>query len=188
VLQRLHQMEWFEVLCVLQRLHQMESITPNGKFAYVTELVNNRVAVINTSTNAVVATVPVGHSPGEVAIAPDGALAYVATGTDGLWVIRTATNRVVAKAPLVTYGLAISSRATPPTTTTTSAPSSTTLPRSTSTSTTVGSSTTVGPGTTTPGQSPELPVTGSAAFPEIVLGLALVTSGALMTRRPRRTP
>ena len=47
-------------------------------FAYVTNYQSHSVSVIDTATNAVIATVPVGSSPGGVAITPDGAFAYVA--------------------------------------------------------------------------------------------------------------
>jgi len=46
------------------------AITPNGQFAYVTNLDSNNVSVIQTSSNTVVATVPVGNGPQSVAIAP----------------------------------------------------------------------------------------------------------------------
>src|SRR5262245_66659769 len=48
-------------------------------FAYVTNNLSNNVSVIDTSTNAVVATVPVGSRPNEVAITPDGTHVYVAS-------------------------------------------------------------------------------------------------------------
>ena len=162
-----------------QQIHV--AITPDGKFAYVTNLVGESVSVINTSTNAVVATVALGHRPGEVAITPDGAFAYVTTGSNGVVVIRTATNRVVAKVPVVAYGLAISDRiATPPT--------STTVPGSTTTSMAGSRRLSGPPGTALTVQPPSLPVTGSGTLPATVLGGALIASGALMTlRRHRRT-
>ena len=46
--------------------------------AYVGNRFDNTVSVIDTGTNAVIATVPVGSSPFGVAITPDGARAYVA--------------------------------------------------------------------------------------------------------------
>jgi YVTN family beta-propeller protein len=60
-------------------------------FAYV---VGSNVSVIDTATNEVVATVPVGGNA--VAVTPDGTRAYVSDGS----VIDTVTNRVVAKAPV----------------------------------------------------------------------------------------
>jgi YVTN family beta-propeller protein len=65
-----------------------------GPFAYV---VGSNVSVIDTATNEVVATVPVGGNA--VAVTPDGTRAYVSDGS----VIDTVTNRVVAKAPVVNF-------------------------------------------------------------------------------------
>src|SRR5256714_12770752 len=44
--------------------------------AYVPTHKSNSVSVVNTATNTVVATVPVGIQPLAVAITPDGAFAY----------------------------------------------------------------------------------------------------------------
>jgi YVTN family beta-propeller protein len=68
--------------------------------AYVTDFFSAAVLVIDTSTNAVVATVPVGNLPSGVAITPDGAFAYVANQGRTVSVIETATNTVVATVPL----------------------------------------------------------------------------------------
>src|SRR5688572_19976396 len=46
-------------------------------FAYVTNQDSNTVSVIDTASNTVTATVPVGSTPSSVAITPDGAGAYV---------------------------------------------------------------------------------------------------------------
>src|SRR6266699_3240976 len=74
--------------------------------AYVTNNSNssnsNTVSVIDTATNTVIATIPVGvvangPNPFGVAITPDGSRAYVADGgsAGGVWVIDTASNTVV---------------------------------------------------------------------------------------------
>ena len=68
--------------------------------AYVSDLLSAAVLVIDTSTNAVVARVPVGSFPSGVAITPDGAFAYVANQGGTVSVIETATNTVVATVPL----------------------------------------------------------------------------------------
>ena len=47
-------------------------------FAYITNLGSNNVSVINTTTNNVTATEPVGIDPNGVAITPDGSKVYVA--------------------------------------------------------------------------------------------------------------
>ena len=53
------------------------AMTPDGAFAYVTNLFSNSVSVIATGTNVVAASVPVGQEPSDVAITPDGSYAYV---------------------------------------------------------------------------------------------------------------
>jgi YVTN family beta-propeller protein len=50
--------------------------------AYVSNHSSDTVSVIDTSTNAVVATVPVGRLPSDLAITPDGAFIYVANQTN----------------------------------------------------------------------------------------------------------
>jgi len=66
-------------------------------FAYVTNFSSNTVSVIDTATNTVVATVPVGTNPEGVAITPDGTRAYVANNGSGtVSLIDTASNTVVA--------------------------------------------------------------------------------------------
>ncbi len=70
-------------------------------FAYVTNRSTGNVSVIDTSTNAVVATVPVGGAPIAVAITPNAAFAYVTNlSTDNVSVINTSTNTVVATVPV----------------------------------------------------------------------------------------
>jgi YVTN family beta-propeller protein len=70
-------------------------------FAYVTDTFSNTVSVIDTTTNTVVAIVPVGSDPFGVAITPNGAFAYVADdGSNAVSVINTASNTVVATVPV----------------------------------------------------------------------------------------
>jgi len=67
--------------------------------AYVANSTDGTVSVIDTATNTVVATVPVGASPQSVAVAPDGAFAYVAnfgSSPGTVSVINTTTNSVAA--------------------------------------------------------------------------------------------
>jgi YVTN family beta-propeller protein len=57
--------------------------------------------VIDTASNTVVATIPVGQIPQGVAITPDGTRAYVTNGVDNtVSVIDTASNTVVATIPV----------------------------------------------------------------------------------------
>jgi len=69
--------------------------------AYVTDEFDSTVSVIDTATNTVVETIPVGAFPFGVAITPDGTRAYV-TGLDSsiVSVIDTGTNTVVATIPV----------------------------------------------------------------------------------------
>src|SRR5260370_5301340 len=96
------------------------AITPNGRFAYVTNTgavcdlcpINqpSSVSVIDTSTYSVVATIPVGQYPAGVAITPNGAFAYVTNyNSNSVSVIDTATNTVTGTVTVGTgpWGLAI---------------------------------------------------------------------------------
>lgn len=70
-------------------------------FAYVSNSSAGTVSVIDTATNGVVATVPVGQVPEFLAITPDGARAYVANlRSNTVSVIATDTNTVVATVPV----------------------------------------------------------------------------------------
>jgi len=65
--------------------------------AYIPNYVSDNVSVINTATNAVVATIAVGNQPYGVSNSPDGSRVYVTkVGSDNVSVINTATNTVVA--------------------------------------------------------------------------------------------
>jgi YVTN family beta-propeller protein len=72
------------------------AVTPDGSKVYVTNLSGNTVSVIDTVTNTVVTTIPVGSAPFGVAVTPDGGKVYV-TNLSGntVSVIDTATNMVV---------------------------------------------------------------------------------------------
>ena len=77
------------------------AITPDGNRAYVTSPGEGTVSVIDTATNTVVATIPVGVGPIGVAITPDGTRAYVTNGdSNTVSVIDTATNTLVATVPV----------------------------------------------------------------------------------------
>jgi YVTN family beta-propeller protein len=69
--------------------------------AYVANARSNTVSVIDPATNTVVATVPVGRNPVDIAITPDGTKAYVTNaGANSVSVINTATNSVAATVPV----------------------------------------------------------------------------------------
>src|SRR6266480_2962667 len=78
--------------------------------AYITNLNDGTVSVIDTASNTVMATVPVGNFPNGVAVTPDGAHVYVANVVDGtVSVIETASNTVTATVPvgLFPFGVAV---------------------------------------------------------------------------------
>ncbi len=74
---------------------------PIGPFAYITNLGDGSVSVIDTATDSVVATVAAGFGPFGVAVNPGGNHTYV-TNLNGnnVSVIGTATNSVVATVPV----------------------------------------------------------------------------------------
>ena len=64
-------------------------------------LLRTIVAVLDTATNTVTATVPVGLSPFDLAVTPNGASVYVTNGNSGtVSVIDTTTNTVTATIPV----------------------------------------------------------------------------------------
>ncbi len=68
-----------------------------GHLGYVTNAGSNSVSVINTATNAVAATIPVGARPLNIALTPNGQAAYVVnSGASTVSVINTATNTVIS--------------------------------------------------------------------------------------------
>ena len=87
----------------------------NAQNAYITNSGDGTVSVIDTATNKVTATIPVGTSPYGVAVTPDGTKVYVANGSDStVSVIATASNTVIATIPGVFFpsGLAITADGT----------------------------------------------------------------------------
>jgi YVTN family beta-propeller protein len=76
--------------------------------AYVANSLGNSVSVIDTTTNLVVATIPVGLQPTGVALTPDGIYLHVANqGSNTVSVIETATNTVVATVPVSAHPFAL---------------------------------------------------------------------------------
>jgi len=57
------------------------AVTPDGKDVYVTNLYGD--SVIDTASNAVVATVPEGNYDMGIAVTPDGKRVYVTNAHDG---------------------------------------------------------------------------------------------------------
>lgn len=77
--------------------------------AYTANFGSNNLSVIDTSSNTVVATVPLGSQPNSVALTPDGSRAYVTNGGGDVWVLSTSSNAVLAKIVVGGYpsGIAI---------------------------------------------------------------------------------
>src|ERR1035437_7729856 len=68
--------------------------------AYVADSCSDTVSAIDTATNTVIATIPVGVNPYELAMTQDGARVYVTNVYDTtVSVIDTATNTIIATIP-----------------------------------------------------------------------------------------
>jgi YVTN family beta-propeller protein len=78
------------------------AMVPNGSRLYVTNQRGNSVSVIDTTSNTVIGTIPVGSGPVGAAASPDGARVYIVNGSGAtsVSVIDTATNGVIASIPL----------------------------------------------------------------------------------------
>ena len=59
------------------------AVSPDGHKVYITNAASNNVSVIDTATNTVIATIPVGPGPFGVALSPDGRKVYVANVNSG---------------------------------------------------------------------------------------------------------
>ena len=65
-------------------------------FAYITNVIDDTVSVIDTATNTVIDTIIVGDRPIPVAVSPDGTRVYVGNNDDDtVSVIDTSTNTVI---------------------------------------------------------------------------------------------
>lgn len=75
-------------------------VSPDGRFAYISNGGDNTVSVIDTSARSLVATIPVGQLPHGLRIGPDGKEVYVANLKGGtVSVIDTASQKEVAQVP-----------------------------------------------------------------------------------------
>ncbi|OBA96652.1 hypothetical protein A5662_17385 [Mycobacteriaceae bacterium 1482268.1] len=72
------------------------AISPDGKYAYVTDQVDDTVTVIDTKTNKIVGTpISVGRDPYPIAVSPDGSKVYVGVlGENVVKVIDTQTGQL----------------------------------------------------------------------------------------------
>lgn len=73
------------------------AVTPDGTKAYVTNYNDVQVYVIGTGSNTVVAQIPVGgtYNTG-IVVSPDGSKAYASSWANGIHVIDTATDNMIA--------------------------------------------------------------------------------------------
>jgi len=86
------------------------AVNPTGTRLYVTNQGSNTVSVIDTSSNTISATVPVGNSPYGVVVNPSGTRVYVANlDTNFVSVIDATTNTVIATVTVGTgpFGVAV---------------------------------------------------------------------------------
>jgi len=76
-------------------------LTPDGRYAYVTNGGDNTVSVVDTAARRVVETIPVGEYPHGIRISPDGRQAYVANLKDGtVSVIDTSSKLEMLRIPV----------------------------------------------------------------------------------------
>ena len=74
---------------------------PDGARVFVSNGRDASVSVIDTGTNAIVATLKVGNRPWNMAITPDGAKLYVANGrSNSVSVIDARSNSKLADIPV----------------------------------------------------------------------------------------
>jgi YVTN family beta-propeller protein len=77
------------------------AVAPDGGKVYVTNFQDGTLSVVNTATNAIIATIPVGNGPVGVAVTPDNTKVYVVNRSDNtVSAIDTATNTVAAVLPV----------------------------------------------------------------------------------------
>ena len=74
------------------------AVSPNDRFAYVTNAISGTVSVVNLAQRRVVKTISVGTEPRGCALTPSGALLYVANHTEGtVAIVDTDSRTVVGK-------------------------------------------------------------------------------------------
>ena len=74
------------------------AVSPNDRFAYVTNGISGTVSIVNLAQRRVVETIEVGTEPRGCALTPNGTLLYVANHTEGtVAIIDTASRTLVGK-------------------------------------------------------------------------------------------
>lgn len=82
-------------------------ISPDGDFVYTANKFGNNVDVINTATNMIVTSIPVGSRPEGIDISADGAFLYVVNNiSETVSVIDVASSSVVHTIGIGTYPIA----------------------------------------------------------------------------------
>ena len=70
------------------------AVSPDGKELFISTGRGNAVAIIDTATNALIATVPVGKRAWGIALSPDGSKLYTANGaSDDVSVVDVKTRK-----------------------------------------------------------------------------------------------
>ena len=83
-------------------------LSPDGTRAYVSNQFIDQLLIVDTATNAVVSTIPVGDGPFGVGLTPDETHVYVANSTDDtVSVVSLATETVVATIPVGDFPQAV---------------------------------------------------------------------------------
>jgi YVTN family beta-propeller protein len=82
----------------------MQSIAVAGRYVYVTDGLNDKVAVVDTINNTVIARVDVGDGPSSVAVSLGGGFVFVTNAGSGtVSVIDTETGTVALTIPVGNY-------------------------------------------------------------------------------------
>jgi YVTN family beta-propeller protein len=87
-------------------------VSPDAKRVYVANGRGGTISMIDTATDSVLSTVPVGQRPWGIALTPDGRKLYTANGpSNDVSVVNTGTLQVVKKIPVgkIPWGVAIAS-------------------------------------------------------------------------------
>ena len=87
------------------------AISPDGTRVYAPNLWSGYLTVIDTGSNSIVDTVPIGTAPQGVAMSSDGQRVYISCGgSNAVYAVDTATNTVVATIPATggIIGIAVS--------------------------------------------------------------------------------
>jgi YVTN family beta-propeller protein len=70
-------------------------VTPDGRFAYVTNVLPSTLTIIDLASAAIVKTIPVGTTPTSIVMRTDGRYAYVSCqGNASVFVIDTKTQEI----------------------------------------------------------------------------------------------